>query len=141
MASGEGVNSAMLASMDSHDHSFSGKNIPKAAESSFNDHSTPAVTGEGLGATLGGDTLSVLRYQGLEGILDTGSISVPVGGDLMSNARGVVGQSMGPFGISGTTIPPVDGSLKASASHLGFAEQTNFKLPTVASKGGQEQGH
>lgn len=125
MSSSEGINSAMLASMDSHGHSSSGKNIPQ--------------TGEGLGATFGGDTLSVFQNEGLEGIFKAEGLGVPFSGDIINNARAVVGQSMGPFGIAGTTIPPIDGSLKVSPSHLGFAEQTNAKLPKVASQGeGQE---
>ncbi|MBM5782571.1 MAG: hypothetical protein FJ368_04025 [Pelagibacterales bacterium] len=119
----EGVNSAMLASMDSHGHSFSGKGIPQ--------------TGEGLGGTFGGDTLAVFHNEGLDGIFKMEEIGIPFSGDVF-NARAVVGQSMGPFGISGTTIPPIDGSLKVSPSHLGFVEQTNAKLPKVASQGGQE---
>ncbi len=126
MASSEGINSEMLASMDNHGHNSSGKNIPQ--------------TGEGLGAGIGGDTMAVLQNKGVDGILETEGLGIPFSGDVLGNARGVVGQSMSPMGIAGTTIPPIEGGLdKVGLGNLGFAEQTNAKLPKVASQGGGQE--
>lgn len=128
MASGEGVNSAMLASIYSHVHSFSGKNIP--------------ITGEGFGVIIGGDTFAAFAVEGMDVIFKlSDGIAVAFAGNI-DDLRKLAGSSSDPFKIQGASFTNIDGSVKISLHHLSPQEQANAKIQFLTSKTGeQSQSH